>query len=412
MVTPLKITLLKEVEEKQGVTYSVKFCSILPPYKNHFAAVGSKYASLYRLETGTGFLSLEQAYEDSDGGENFYSCTWADKGDRKPLLALAGKRGIIKVVSPLSLALDATLLGHGDEIMDITTHTVDHNLIFSCSKDESIRMWNIKQKVCIATFGGDKGHRNEVLSISVHPSGNMLASSGMDTTVKIWSLVSPEIEQAISKSYVHNDFSGNIMFVAVVEQYPIFSSDKIHRNYVDCTRWVGNLLLSKGVCNRAVLWTPDPMRAQDAVCVVKEFSLTYGEIWFVKMSISSLLYLFAVGNCNGELQLFQISSHQKDNPNAASKKFLSEIKKANKKYSYERFESGVQNKADVVLHRGNKTNWTIRDSDFNIDSEYLVYCAQNNREGILKSKLCIWRIESCGNAKAEHDDIGQKTGTL
>ena len=53
-------------------------------------------------------------------------------------------------------------------INEICVHPVDHWLIFTASKDESIRLWNLTNRVCIAIFAGEQGHRDEVLSMDIH----------------------------------------------------------------------------------------------------------------------------------------------------------------------------------------------------------------------------------------------------
>jgi hypothetical protein len=39
----------------------------------------------------------------------------------------------------------------------------------------------LRTAVCIAIFAGEKGHRDEVLSVDPHPLGNCFVSAGMDT---------------------------------------------------------------------------------------------------------------------------------------------------------------------------------------------------------------------------------------
>ena len=68
----------------------------------------------------------------------------------------------------------------------------DENLLLSCCKDESIRMWNVRTGTCLAIFAGDRGHREHVLSLDIHPTGGTFVSGGMDTSVKIWSFCDDE----------------------------------------------------------------------------------------------------------------------------------------------------------------------------------------------------------------------------
>ncbi len=46
---------------------------------------------------------------------------------------------------------------------------------------------------------------------------------------------------------------------SVVIDYPIFSTQFVHGNYVDCVKWwLFDYILSKSVNNKILLWRPDP----------------------------------------------------------------------------------------------------------------------------------------------------------
>lgn len=61
------------------------------------------------------------------------------------------------------------------------------SMVLSASQDESVRCWNIRTGVLALVFGGEEGHRNEVLTCDWHPwRPCTVVSAGMDNIIKVW----------------------------------------------------------------------------------------------------------------------------------------------------------------------------------------------------------------------------------
>lgn len=260
---------LKDIRQADGwdkKVYCVRFCDHIPSLWSFFAAVGSNVISIYQIQSDTNNVELVQQHIDEDYDRNnlensevYYSCTWASDKYGNPVVVAGGKQHLLKLINIVTFEF-SVLRGHGDYINELRTHTIDTGLVFSASRDQSIRLWNIRTMTCVAIFGGEQGHRDDVVSIDIHTLGNCLASSSTDTTIKIWNLKDPILEENILKSDILDQHPENIRFKVVILQYPLFSTISVHTDYIDSIRWIGDCLLSKSTNDRIVMWTPDATR--------------------------------------------------------------------------------------------------------------------------------------------------------
>ncbi|TPP61573.1 Polycomb protein EED [Fasciola gigantica] len=172
------------------------------------------------------------------------------------LVAAAGKRGVIRILCPSLASCPTSLVGHGSSVNELRFHPRDPALLFSFSKDYTVRLWNIASHVLVCVFGGAEGHRAEVLHGDLSLTGDLLLTAGMDHCVKIWRLNIPELANAVIDSFSYRSRSNPKPFPVLIQHFPEFSSRDIHGNYVDCARWFGALVISKSCENSVTLWKP------------------------------------------------------------------------------------------------------------------------------------------------------------
>mmetsp|Transcript_39362 Transcript_39362/g.70515 ORF Transcript_39362/g.70515 Transcript_39362/m.70515 type:complete len:197 (+) Transcript_39362:823-1413(+) len=134
------------------------------------------------------------------------------------------------------------------------------------------------------------------------------ASCGMDSAVKIWSYTDFRTVVEDSNSWGEEPSRFTTRYV----QYPIFSSSKVHGNYVDCIRWLGDLLLSKSVDDRILLWSVDLQQNQknknslESVDFLQEYHLEHADIWFIRFSLDFHCKYLAVGNRIGKVFVYDV----------------------------------------------------------------------------------------------------------
>eukprot|EP00736_Rhodelphis_marinus_P009496 Rmarinus@m.29269 len=280
---------MKETSNR-GSLYSIAFNTICEAHSSYFATAGCSRISIYRY-MGRGNVKLLDAYVDPDSSESYYACVWTP--DPSVLqLAVGGKSGNIKIIDLEQKTVLQILEGHGGDVNDMCFHPADPNVLFSASKDESIRQWSVRDGLCVCVFGGHEGHRGDILSLSLNQRGDQLASCGMDHTVKIWA-VDYKLKSPVAPA-----------FRPVIRQIPMFSTHSLHGNYVDCVRWVGDYILSKSVENEVRMW-----KTHDSNWIsIHNFRAPKCDIWFLRFAVNSRGEFFAVGNREGDMFVYDVDS--------------------------------------------------------------------------------------------------------
>ena len=211
-------------------------------------------------------VSLISVYEDPEETEDYYALgcgtTSVEEDDPDPLMVFGGKTGSIKVVNIVTRKC-FSLPGHaGMDIYAFKGHTINHELMFSASKDEAVRLWNLREKVLIAIFAADNPNRFSVLTVDVHADGLTMTSAGHDSIIRVWNLYAPNVVDAIDRSFNAPRPGNGKPFEHAYISEPIYSTGSVHQGLmVDCVRYLSeNAMITKSIDNSIKVWTPDAER--------------------------------------------------------------------------------------------------------------------------------------------------------
>uniref|UniRef100_A0A224Z2G4 Protein MAK11 n=1 Tax=Rhipicephalus zambeziensis TaxID=60191 RepID=A0A224Z2G4_9ACAR len=118
-----------------------------------------------------------------------------------------------------------SLMQHEGTINSLQMYKSSH--LFSASDDTTVCVWSTGSWQCLKTL---RGHKAEVLSLAVHPSGKLLLSVSKDKTLRTWNLVKGR------NAYITNikavaDFvqwspDGAYFVIAVGNRLDVYSTEK------------------------------------------------------------------------------------------------------------------------------------------------------------------------------------------
>jgi WD40 repeat protein/pSer/pThr/pTyr-binding forkhead associated (FHA) protein len=86
-------------------------------------------------------------------------------------------------------------IGHTAEITAVAWHPLERSMVFTASRDGSVRRWNVDkgkmqfEKLCsdhVWLVKSGSGHKTAVTSLAVHPSGRSFAVGTSDGSVQVW----------------------------------------------------------------------------------------------------------------------------------------------------------------------------------------------------------------------------------
>jgi platelet-activating factor acetylhydrolase IB subunit alpha len=116
-----------------------------------------------------------------------------------------------------------TLNGH-EHTVSFVEFSPDGTLLYSASRDKSIRVWDVTSGNCKKTFNG---HNDWVRCLSINTQGNLLASSSDDESILVWNV---ESSQQMYSLTGHENKIEHIVFVKnQIALQNIYTSDYVEQ---------------------------------------------------------------------------------------------------------------------------------------------------------------------------------------
>ena len=147
----------------------------------------------------------------------------------------------------------------------------------------------------------------------------------MDNVAKVWSLSDPRLVERVGAAAAYQPRDPKA-FDGVSVHFPHSTVAGVHRNYVDCVRYLGDLVLSKSTDNRIQLWQPPRGPGPDAdagggtggVQELQDFRMIKCDIWYVRFCVDLRRRLVFCGNQEGKIYVWDADALVRENSTATS----------------------------------------------------------------------------------------------
>jgi len=222
---------------KAGITvYDNEHCG------NHFDIMA------HFILNGQGYLPGPNGKVPTVEGQMNTMC-WISKID-DAIIATAGADKDIHILSLAYTKEIALLSGHQDAVDDLLSYTLNNNIIISCSRDGTIRIWDIYKEKCLCVYKS-----KEILTVMTLSAKGDKIFVGTEAGLIIECI----IPEWIYNKEVYDEEIKSVDFPRVYESdssYQIIrnSKKKIHSTVIDSIGIINDNILSKDINGHIYLW--------------------------------------------------------------------------------------------------------------------------------------------------------------
>jgi WD40 repeat protein/serine/threonine protein kinase len=124
--------------------------------------------------------------------------------DGRWLAVRAGDEKTLLLLDARTYKTATRFTGH-EKFVDKATFSPDSSCLASCSRDRTVRLWQIESGECQVL----RGHTDEVYAIAFHPDGTRLATAARDGAVWLWDVARGE---AVARLPRHKSFVWSLAF--------------------------------------------------------------------------------------------------------------------------------------------------------------------------------------------------------